>query len=414
MQKLRPHLIVFLAALMLIGCVPENPTPELIDPSGFVTYVHPTNTFALNMPPDWIVNDTSDAFAVNTAFSAPGAPEPLITIYLATIDALAPGVIIVSNPGTDAEATQQAPAPNLDTLITAYQSHVISTSDTTTFKEIARTPQADGSLRIDYLIDSPNGTSQHNDFVSVNGPYFVTMRLRLPPEGSQLRVLERIMNTLAINPNAGWASVLADSVAGQAIVGFAGLNAWSDRNGGFEIVGQVVNNAPLSLEFVRITARLYDEAGTALAERDDFVSSDLIAPGEYAPFSIVFTGGVPPNTVRYDLNVSARYAEYTAQQFYGEENFEVSSAADFDENGLLVVSGQVRNEGALTAGLVKVIVTVFGEDNRVIATDTTLVDQQRLAPSDVTTYEVTFVELGGDPSTFLVTAQGIVEASVDE
>jgi hypothetical protein len=56
---------------------------------------------------------------------------------------------------------------------------------------------------------------------------------------------------------------------------------------------------------------------------------------------------------------------------------------------------------------VKVIATVFDDDQRVVATDTTLVDLPSLANGDVSDYAVTFVELGGSPSTFLVTAQGI-------
>jgi hypothetical protein len=394
------------AALLLAGCVAAEPTPELVDPTGFVTYAHSTGVFTLDMPPDWVVSDTSDDTAINVEFSPPNSPEPLIGVYVISAD-----LPVQGTPAAPVEATEASPgpeSPDLDTLIGFYQAAFYAGTDIT-YKETARDPQPDGSLRIKFLIDSPQGTSQHNDFLHVRGPYFVALRIRIPEDHAQLRTLGRVINTLTINEGAEWASAAPDQGGSRDVVGFASLNAWADRNGGFQIVGQVANNAPLALEFVRITAQLYDDENNLLAEQDDFVSSDLVLPGEFTPFSIVFSDGLPPGTARYDLNASARYADYAARTFYGAENFAITSQADFDENGLLVVSGQVRNEGNLAASLTKVIVTIFDADQRVIATDTTLVDVQRLAPGESSTYSVTFVELGGTPNTFLVTAQAIIE-----
>lgn len=408
LRPLRPLLIItLLASLILSGCVAEDATPELVDPTGFATYAHPTGVFTLDLPPDWSVNDISDETALNVEFSPPNSPEPLINVYVISLGAMmmpTPAPAIGSVPSTP------APAPaEIDTLINLYQVSFYGRSDLT-YKEMTRDVQPDGSTRIRFLIDAPQGTSQHNDFVQMRGPYFVAFRIRIPDDYAQMRTLSRIVNTLAVNEAAGWTSAPPEAdTASRDVVGFASLNAWVDRNGGFVIVGQVTNNAPLALEFVRITAMLYDQQGRVLLEQDDFVSSDLVLPGEYTPFSIVFSDGLPPNTARYDLQASARYADYTARSFYGPENFAITSEANFDDNGLLVVSGQVRNEGNLTASLVKVIVTVFDDQQRVIATDTTLVDLQRLAPGDTSAYAVAFVELGGAPNTFLVTAQGIIE-----
>jgi hypothetical protein len=192
------------------------------------------------------------------------------------------------------------------------------------------------------------------------------------------------------------------------VVGFASLNAWVDRTGGFQIVGQIVNNGTLPLEFVRVQAQLYNAENRVMVERDDFVSSDLVQPGEFVPFSLVFSDGLPDGAVRYELHAVARYASFTLSTFYGAENFAIVSSAEFDENGLLVISGQVRNEGARPADLVKVIVTVFDSQRRVVGTDTTLVDQQHLAPGESSPFTVTFAELGGVADTFLVTAQAVV------
>jgi hypothetical protein len=409
--------LIGLVLLALAACAPEPPTPELVDPTGFVTYIHPTGVFSLDLPPNWIVNDTSDEYAINVAFSPPDSPEALLSVYLVSEDALS-----AAEPSTaGGQPTPEAgPTPEgqaridlEEPLIQAYLTSLYAGGDST-YREMGREPQPDGSLRLVFVLDAPQGTSSHNDFLQLFGPYFVAFRVRLPDDQAQLRTISRVVNTLSIDEENDWASKVApkeedDESASQGAVGFVSLNTWADRNGGFQIVGQVRNRTELSMEFIRITAQLYDSGNRLLGEQDDFVSSDLISPGGYAPFSIVFTEGLPPGTVRYQLDASARYADLTARTFYGPENFAVTSAAEFDENGLLVISGQVRNEGPQAASLVKVIATVFDDNQRVVATDTTLVDPPSLENGDVSDYTVTFVELGGNPSTFLVTAQGIIE-----
>jgi hypothetical protein len=405
--------MVFLLPV-LAGCAEETTSPSLVEPTGFVTYTHPTGVFSLELPPDWVVNDASDSSALDVEFSPPGSPEPLIEVYVISQRMLDVAEIEVE-PEPEAEADDgsggEGELINLEPYVAVYRETFYSADKMPGFKEIARDVQPDGSLRIKFLNDGPQGTTQHNDFIQISGSYFVALQTTLPEDTGQLRTLNRILNTLTISKDATWGSLVEEGTESgtQDTVGFASLNAWVDRNGGFEIVGQVINNANAPLEFVRINAQLFDSENRLLVEQDDFVSSDLIAPGEYAPFSIVFGDGLPPGTTRYDLQVSARYADYTVQSFYGSENFALSSQADFDDNGLLVISGQVRNEGPKTANLVKVIVAVFDDQQRVIATDTTLVDSQRLLPGETSAFSVTFVELGGVPNTFLVTTQGVLE-----
>ncbi len=386
-----------LAALgILTACAVEEPTPVLVEPAGLVTYTHPSGVFALDVPPTWAVSDTSDAYALSVHFSPPDSPIPLVGVYVVSLRAFDPSLPL-------------GMPPELNHLADLYFSIVYALTDAT-YKEIAREPQPDGSLRLAFLVDTAQGTSQHNDFLQVSGPYFVALQVRLPDDAAHLRTLSRVINTLRINPVADWASdpSAAGGSALRNLIDFSGLNAWVDRSGGFVIVGQVLNRTAQPLEFVRVNARLYDAEGRLLLERDNFVSSDLILPGEYAPFSILFSDGLPPGVVRYDLEASGRYANYPTQTFYGPQNFTLTSEVEFDENGLLVIRGQVRNEGSRTADLVKVIAVIFDEQRRVVGVDTALVDTPRLAPGEVSDYRVSFFELGGSASTFKVSVQGII------
>ena len=145
-----------------------------------------------------------------------------------------------------------------------------------------------------------------------------------------------------------------------------------------------------------------------MLEKGDFIAADVVQPGEFSPFKVLFPDGLPADTVRYELHASARYADFAAETFYGATNFNVIDKADFDSNGLLVVSGQVTNNGGQRASLVKVIVTVFDAEQRVVATNTTLVEAQSLTPGETSTFRVQFADLGGSADTYLSIAQASV------
>lgn len=401
-------LLLLIVITILTSCVVEEARPELVDPAGHAAYVHPSGVFQISLPPTWIVNDTSDEQAISVDFSPPNSPEPLLSVFVINSVTLDPNAI---NDLADIDASANDPAIyNQEALITTYLTRFYTRPDAT-YREFERLLQPDGSTRIKFVLEGANILTQHNDFIELLGPYFVALRVRVPAEDStQMHTLTQVINSYQMAEEAEWAS--ADSSSGQSTgadtVGFNSLYTWTDTNGSYQIMGQIVNNSPGALEFVRVAAQVYNASNQVLLERDDFISSDMVLPGEFAPFTIAFPEGLPAEAVRYELHASARYADFTRQTFYGGENLALTSAASFDDNDLLVISGQVRNEGGENASLVKVIVTVFDEQQRVIGTDTTLVDEQTLAPGDLSSYAVTFVELGGTPATFQVTAQGVV------
>jgi len=399
-------LLVIGVVVALAGCASTESTPALVDPTTFVTYVHPSGVFTLNLPPDWVVNDASTDYAINVEFSPPNSAEPLVGMYVVSLSKIvgpAPTPVAPDIP------TLTPPLPDLSALATVYERAVYA-SGGTAFQESARDTMPDGSLRVKFFLSSDGKVSQHNDFVQIIGPYLVALRTRLPEDSAQFRTVSRIINTMTINPFSAWSSAIENEDTGQKdAVGFTGLNAWMGSSGGFQIAGQAINNAPDGLEFVQIHAQLYDAENRLLAQRDDFVSSDVVLPGQGAPFLIVFTEGMPPGMARYELHASARYVNAAAPTFYGPENFVVTTQSGVDENGWLVLRGQATNQGSATVNLVKVIVTLFDDQQRVIATGAALVDQQPLEPGQAANYSVTFAELGGAPSGFIVNVEGVVE-----
>src|SRR5258705_13038835 len=144
-------------AIFLAGCAIENPTPSLVDPTNFITYVHPTGVFTLNLPPDWVVNDLSTDNTLDVEFSAPNDNSPLVAIA-------------VVNAATLAEPSEEAAPvpPDINALATQYErARYVSGG---AFQETAREPQPDGSLRIKFLLNRDGKVTAHNDFVQIIGP----------------------------------------------------------------------------------------------------------------------------------------------------------------------------------------------------------------------------------------------------
>lgn len=407
MRAMRVRLItlILLAALALGGCATEEPAaPAIVEPAGLVTYVHPGGLFTLSLPPDWVVSDISTAQAVQVAFSPPGSPDPAVSVYV--VDAAALGAL----PALEATDAEGEITVAMDTLLDAY-GQVVYGRGGATAKEIDRVPQPDGSVRMRYVVDAPNRTTQHNDFVEVQGPYLIALRTVLPAEPGLLRTVSRVVNTLTVDPTASVPGLAGGGgLADGQVISFSSLNTWLDTTGGYVIAGQVRNQAEQPLEFVRVTATLVDEEGEPTGERDNFVAADVIPPGGYAPFRVVFSDGMPRGTARYDLSATARFTDLTTASYYGQENFLIASDVTIDSDGALVVSGNVRNEGSRPAQLVKVIVTIFDDARRVVATDATLVETQSLAPGDASPFSLRFFDTGGQPQDYLVVAQGVLDS----
>ncbi len=391
-------LTAFLIAVLLAGCssgtvvVVATPAPP---DAAFQTYLHPTGVFSIRLPPDWAVNDLSTPQALYVEFSPPGAFRPPLTVYLLN---------------TGAPLTAEA----FERAVADYQA--VYHPDLARYVSQARAIQADGSWLVPALLRTEAGVVQLNTFFEREGSLFAAMEVRLPADDPALfAALDTIIDTFTLNPDADLsAGQIAQPAApvdqaATGVVGFAGLYTWADGQGGFHINGQAVNNDVAALEFVRVTAYLFDAAGNRLAELSDFAASDVLEPGQRAPFSMHFVGGKPPAAVRYELHAAARHAGYAAENYYGPSNFTIVDQADFDARGHLVVGGTVTNTGPFNANFVKITVTLFDEQGRVVAIDTTFAQQQELAPGQSAAYQITFFELGGSATRYLSTAQATLE-----
>ena len=303
---------------------------------------------------------------------------------------------------------------NADAFERAISDYQAASHPQPAYQPQQRLVQADGSWLIPALLRTDTGYQQLNTFFQRERALFAVLEVRLPEDDETLlRQLDIAIDTFTLNPDAELgAGQVAQAAApldafGGGVVGFGGMYTWTDGSGGFHINGQVVNNDIAALEFVRLTAYLYDTAGNLLAEQSDYAASDVLMPGQYAPFNLRFVGGRPPAAARYEVHAAARHAGARVESHYGPSNFTIEDHADFNVHGHLIVSGTVTNSGPLPANYVKVTVTIFDGEGRVVATDTTFVQQQLLFPGQSTAFQLTFFELGGDATRYLTSAQAV-------
>ena len=182
-------------------------------------------------------------------------------------------------------------------------------------------------------------------------------------------------------------------------------------DGGFNITGRVVNNADYPIEAVRLTGYLFDARSNQLSEKSAILTTDILAPGETAPFRLRFDSGRPSTVMRYELHAAARAAEETTlRNFYSKGNFTVvDNGTIYNENGFLVISGQLANNGSRLVRFVKVIVSIYDGQNNLVATETAFIDKDQLLPGEAGSYEVVMYDVGGPAIRYELNVMGTAE-----
>jgi len=82
---------------------------------------------------------------------------------------------------------------------------------------------------------------------------------------------------------------------------------YTDRlTGSTHIVGEVVNQSPITVQYAKVTVTLYNAYNQVIGTNFAYTQPSYLAPGQRAPFDIlVLSGSIPMNHVStYHLSVS--------------------------------------------------------------------------------------------------------------
>jgi hypothetical protein len=371
-------------------------TPVPLD-TGFRTYRSPAGIFTIRLPAEWSIHDVSSGDVVRVEFSPPDNAGLPLTVY-------------VVNTGQPIDT-----AALLDDL-KPYQASI--NGDANVYTELARNAQGDGSWRMTGIRQTSIGPRQLNTFVQADRSFLSAIVIDITDvDSARLAQLTAIVNTYRVNAAAPLtvstinSSTPAPNVASvntsAGTISFDGLLEWTDSAGGFNINGELTNHSGGPLEAVRVAALLYDSQNAILIQEGDVIGSDVLPDGATASFSIHFRDGKPPQAVRYELQSSARTATYNLPTYLGPESFlKGNEKASYDAAGDLVISGDVVNQTQQAAHAIRVNVTVYDPQQRVVGTQSAFVTKPDLLPGDTSHYEVTFYQLAGSAGRFVTRIEG--------
>lgn len=404
-----------LSSVLLIACdndaVVFQPTPLPPDTSP-LPYTHPGGAFSLEVPRAWSVftQDTSDLAAAH--FSPPGATYPAASV----------GVIRLRDN-----------AAELIDLVNAFQLDV--RPDASRYEETERQMLGDGSWRLIGTTRTPGGDAQPiNTFMRQQGDLLAIIELRL--SAADLSDLERIANTLLLSPSTPLTPTSVETLfrLWGSDLRVVNVNGWQTRQGVYFITGEVFNNSSAFASDVPITVRLLRSDGAVLTDATDRVMGYGIAPGGYAPFSLRYGEGRPPEAVNFQVVIGRDGWDPTANanQIVGAEAMTWEDSFRITEEGHLLIEGTVINSlpftpmlspiiapvGASFAAVVGrlrhldattlqepvVTVAVFDPEGRPIAAAFTRLEGL-LTAQDRRPFSLRLQEMGGTPDRYIVNIQ---------
>lgn len=177
-------------------------------------------------------------------------------------------------------------------------------------------------------------------------------------------------------------------------------NHYTDSVGYLHLIGEVKNNRDENVNYVKITATIYD--GSTVVDSDfTYTSMDILTPNQKSPFEFMIEE--PSSWTDYSLNVeySSTYSSpYSDLQIQGESDHT-------DDYGYYYINGEVENTGSLTVDYVEVVVTLYDSNGNIIGTDFTYTDPDTLSGGEKAPFEfmIDHDELPGSISSYELQVQ---------
>ena len=382
---------VFFAGLVLAasacsgGAVvfaPTAPPPDLSP----VRYEHPSGAFSVVVPPNWSVYLQNTTTLATAGFSAPDDSQPSL-------------VVSVVNLGDDLDAS------TFSDVLNRYQTQV--RPDLDRYTEQSRQAMGDGSWRISGVRN--DGQPQPlNTFIQRTGSLLGIIDVTVPGSEARMKIIQDMVNTVALHAEArlDTAPLSTLAYASGRDFGLLHVNTWTTPDGVFYITGEVANYSGALAADLPVQAQLRTADGLNVSGAQDVVMGYGIPPGGFAPFSLRF-GQQPALSTAYELSVGgAGWRNDPARHLYSDESLEWTDDSSLS-GGQLTVSGAVRNKGTETVRKLRAVVTVFDDQQRVVAARFADLNPGILQPGESAPFSVLIPELAGQPANFIVNLQGL-------
>ena len=185
-----------------------------------------------------------------------------------------------------------------------------------------------------------------------------------------------------------------------------GENYFRTAAGSFECLGEVFNPGQSSLNNVQLQINLLDDSNNVLKNATLYVSLEVIAPNGSAPFRVLFTDP-PPTISRVEVKPIRGESIDPADPNYRYANVQITKQAGAPAGNQYRVTGEVTNQDEAAARKVRLIVTTFDENNRVVGYRYLVLSDTAVQPKQVLPFDVTLTSSTPNVARFAVVAEAL-------
>jgi LysM repeat protein len=182
-----------------------------------------------------------------------------------------------------------------------------------------------------------------------------------------------------------------------------GLNVVRTPVGSIELLGETFNPAPTAVGNVKLLVSLLDDTGNVLQSAVAFVARDVIPQNQTSPFRVLFTDP-PAGFSRYDIvPLRGEAVDPSASSV----RLQVTRVQGTPDGTKFRVNGEAKNAGGETANKVRLLVTTYDGDKRVIGYRYFTLSETPLAPNASLLFDVVMSSASPNVASFAVTAEGL-------
>ncbi len=197
--------------------------------------------------------------------------------------------------------------------------------------------------------------------------------------------------TAAVTTSSASGSTTASSsktstatTAAHPVLQTMGVTSYTDENGYYHLVGEVLNSGNSNMENVEIIATYYDALGTVIGIGNTNTELYVIPVNATTPFDIIAASKtIQPATyklaVQGDMTTDQPFPGLTIQ----------NTSTSIDDTGCYDITGQINNSSANPAGEVKIIATYYDANKNVIGTAFVYTKDSEVAAGHITTFDLT-------------------------
>jgi LysM repeat protein len=182
-----------------------------------------------------------------------------------------------------------------------------------------------------------------------------------------------------------------------------GLNVYRTPVGSLECLGEVFNPSTNALGNVQLQIALLDEADQILLSVPFYVALDVIPPGQSSPFRLLFTD--PP----------AAYAKFSITPLRGETvdptsryaQMKVTKVDGAASGSQYRVFGEISNADQVNATKVRLTVTTYDDQKRVVGYRDLMLNEGSLAPNATQGFDVSLASSSTTISSYAVVVEAL-------